>query len=167
VAILELTVKQTGSYAIATFAQGNDIKLTIANNGSLSAVAPATFDSTVNVGGKLTVSSDISSTQTVYGSAGVFSNSLEVGSGNSVLYVDPAGVGIETESLDGYSLKIAAAGTGLGTMYVGGSANFAAQADIINADSTISNVGAITNGNRIVNVNTLWQFISALDGGSF
>lgn len=162
-----LAVKQTGSYAIATFAQGNDIKLTIANNGSLSAVAPATFDSTVNVGGKLTVSSDISSTQTVYGSAGVFSNSLEVGSGDSVLYVDPAGVGIDTETLGGYSLNIAAGGTGQGTMYVGGSANFAAQANIVNADSTISNLGVITNGGRIVNVNTLWQFISALDGGSF
>jgi len=163
-----LAVKQTGTYEIATFENSSGVQLKVSNNGSLSAAQAATFANTVTVGGKLTVSADISSSQTVYASAGKFTDLLEVGSAaTSVLYVEPSGVGIDTETLNGYSLNISSGGGYGGTMYVGGSANFAAQANIVNADSTISSGGAITNGSRIVNVTTMWQFISALDGGSF
>ena len=172
-----LAVKQTGNYAIATFANNSGVQLTVSNSGSLSAVQSATFDSTVNVGGKLTVNADISSSQTVYASAAQFSTSLEVGNqgDDTVLYVNASGVGINTETLDGYSLKVSGdANSGNGTLYVAGSAAFGSYATFESTGGEVATSGSgstktisLTGNKRAVNWETMWTYISALDGGSF
>lgn len=184
-----LAVKQTGNYAIATFANNSGVQLTVSNNGSLSATQAATFDSTVNVGGKLTVNADISSSQTVYASAGLFSSSLEVGNqaDDTVLYVNASGVGINTETLDGYSLKVSGdANSGNGTLYVAGSATlnsniavtgpavFSSTVSVLSSTSVVELTGSgstracsLTGDTQVVTWGSMWSYISALDGGSF
>lgn len=184
-----LAVKQTGNYAIATFANNSGVQLTVSNSGSLSAAQAATFDSTVNVGGKLTVNADISSSQTVYASAGLFSSSLEVGNqaDDTVLYVNASGVGINTETLDGYSLKVSGdANSGNGTLYVAGSATlnsniavtgpavFSSTVSVLSSTSVVELTGSgstracsLTGDTQVVTWGSMWSYISALDGGSF
>lgn len=172
-----LAVKQTGNYAIATFANNLGVQLTVSNSGSLSAAQAATFNSTVNVGGKLTVTEDISSTNTVYASAAQFSSILEVGSQGdpTVLYVNASGVGINTEDIQGYSLNVAGgANSGNGTLYVAGSAAFGSYATFDSTGGEVATSGSgstktisLTGNKRAVNWETMWTYISALDGGSF
>jgi len=172
-----LQVQQLGSFPIATFGNGSGTKVQITSTGSLSATQAATFDSTVDVGGKLTVNADISSSQTVYASAGLFSTSLEVGSqgDDTVLYVNASGVGINTETLDGYSLKVSGdSNSGNGTLYVAGSAAFGSYATFDSTGGEVATSGtgstktiSLTGNKRAVNWETMWTYISALDGGSF
>ena len=172
-----LQVQQLGSFPIATFGNSTGTKVQINSTGSLSATQAATFDSTVNVGGKLTVNADISSSQTVYASAAQFSSILEVGSQGdaTVLYVNASGVGINTETLDGYSLKVSGdSDSGNGTLYVAGSAAFGSYATFESTGGEVATSGSgstktisLTGNKRAVNWETMWTYISALDGGSF
>lgn len=170
-----LKVTQTGAYNVVTFVNGDGKGLNIDKDGKLSASTDAKFLSAVDITGKLTVTEDISSTKTVAGSAGKFTNLLEVGpETTSVLYVNASGVGIDTETLSGYSLAIDSAGANKGTLYVAGSAAFGSYATLDSTGGEVATSGSgstktisLTGNKRAVNWETMWTYISALDGGTF
>jgi len=185
-----LKVTQTGIYNIVEFINGSGDGLTINKDGDLTlSGGTAAFLSSVDVSGKLTVNADISSSQTVYASAGLFSTSLEVGNqgDDTVLYVNASGVGINTETLDGYSLKVSGdANSGNGTLYVTGSATlnsniavtgpavFNSTVSVLSSTSVVELTGSgstracsLTGDTQVVTWGSMWTYISALDGGSF
>lgn len=139
-----LRLNQVGNSNILDLQNNGVNVLTVDKDGQLSASATATFAGDAFVKGD-----------------------FEVGTGSpAMLYVDTNGVAVGTENPEtGYKLTVD------GTAYFSNSATFNNFVDIDKShtqfDGGISDQGVVTMGRRAVNLETMWYFVSTLNGGSF